>query len=106
MGEVGKGVRLGKPKPVEPPEQLNEGTVIGVERGPGRVVPTRGFAPVVANDEWLPEDHTASRWCIRPGGLLPRLHRPEHFLMFDPTLPRYRRCSRCGQTIYLYRVRG
>jgi len=93
-----------KDEPAIPPERLDEGTYTGVERGPERAVPGRGFAPIVPNEAWRPEDHTASRWCVRPGGIVPRLHRPEHFLLFDPSLPRYRRCVRCGQTIYLYRV--
>jgi hypothetical protein len=96
------------PVEVEPPEPLGGGTYIGVERGPARAIPSKGFAPVIPNDAWEPAipDHTPSRWCIRRGGLLPRLHRPEHFLIFDPTIPRYRRCARCGQTIYLFKVRG
>jgi hypothetical protein len=96
-----------EPEPV-PPETLEGGTLVGVERGPERAIPSHGFAPVIPNDAWesaIP-DHTPTRWCIRRGGLLPRLHRPEHFLIFDPTIPRYRRCARCGQTIYLYKLRG
>ena len=94
---------------VVPPERLNEeGTYIGVERGPERAVPSQGFAPVIPNEAWdvaIP-DHRPTRWCVKPGGLRPRLHRPHDFLLFDPTIPRYRRCGRCGQTIYLYRLRG
>lgn len=95
------------PEP-DPPEALEGGTYIGVERGPERAIPSHGFAPVIPNEAWEPAipSHEASRWCLRPGGVIPRFHRPEHFLIFDPTLPRYRRCSRCGQTIYLYKLRG
>lgn len=96
-------------RPPEPPEALGDGgTYIGVERGPARAVPSKGFAPVIPNEAWEPAipDHSPSRWCVKRGGLVPRLHRPEHFVIFDPGLPRYRRCARCGQTIYLYKVRG
>jgi hypothetical protein len=85
---------------------VNEGTVIGVERGPERAVPGRGFAPVVPNDAWDAEDHSMPYWCVRRGGIIPRVHRPEHFLLFDPGLPHYRRCFRCGFTVYVMSGRG
>lgn len=98
---LGDNSRLDVPSADHSPD-----TIIGVEVGPERAVPDRGFAPVVPNDEWEAYDHQPSRWCVRVGGIAPRLHRPEHFVLFDPGLPHYRRCSRCGQTIYLYKLRG
>ncbi len=86
-------------------DDLDPGTVIG-EPEHSRAVPASGFAPVVANDEWESTDPAPPRWCVPRGGLVPRLHRPEHFVMFDFALPRYRRCARCGATLYVVRGRG
>lgn len=87
-------------------DELDPGTVIGTEVGPARAVPATDLgSPVVRNDAWVPTEQTMTRWCLRPGGIVPRLHRPEHFIMFDPGLPRYRRCTRCGQTVYIMRGR-
>jgi len=65
--------------------------------------------PVVPNDHWdriAPTPTEAPYWCVKPGGVVPRVHRSEHFVIFDPGLPRYRRCSRCGFTVYVLRGRG
>jgi len=104
-------VALGEPRRDRHPEglqgldvpigDLSPGTLIGVEVGPERAVPSQGFAPIVPNDAWESEDHSMPRWCVRRGGIVPRLHRPEHFLLFDLSLPSYRRCPRCGWTIVI-----
>lgn len=64
---------------------------------------TEHGGPAIPNDAHRPTDLDMPRWCVRPGGIAFRLHRPEHFLMFDPSLAHYRRCSRCGATIYVTR---
>jgi hypothetical protein len=82
-------------------DDLDPGTVIGTEVGPSRAIGRSGWAPVVPNDAHYPTPHEAPRWCVVPGsGIVPRRHRPEHFLIFDPGLPHYRRCARCGATTY------
>ncbi len=88
----GEGGRLAEGEGFEPPA-----TRIGVEVGPDRA----GAGPIVPNEAWEPVEHGAPRWCVRPGGIIPRFHRIEHFLIFDPGLPAYRRCPRCGSTVYL-----
>lgn len=77
------------------------GTVIGIEVGPSRAIGHSGWAPVVPNNRHYPTPHDAPKWCLRVGGIVPRLHRTEHFLIFDPGLPHYRRCPRCGVTVYM-----
>lgn len=64
---------------------------------------TEHGGPAIANDAHQPVDHGMPKWCVRPGGVVYRLHRKEHFLAFDPGLPHYRRCSRCGATVYVTR---
>jgi len=124
VSEIGKGVRLHRSASGEwEAERENSeqgvslvkgvslspehsGTLIGVEIGPERAIPSEGFAPVVANEAWEPVDHSMPYWCIRRGGIWPRVHQPEHFLLFDPALPAYRRCPRCGWTVYTGVGRG
>ena len=85
---------------------LDPGTRIGVERGNFRAIGRDGYAPIVSNDEHRATNHKAPRWCVVPGsGIVPRRHRPEHFLVFDPILPHYRRCPRCGATVYVMKAR-
>lgn len=60
----------------------------------------RGVAHVVPNEVWSQHRRQPLRWCVRPGGIIPRLHRREHYVLFDPGLPYYGRCLRCGDTAY------
>lgn len=72
---------------------------------PARAIGREGYAPVVRNDDHVPTDHAMKKWCVVPGsGVVPRRHRPEHFLVFDSALPHYRRCPRCGSTVYIGRA--
>jgi hypothetical protein len=61
-----------------------------------------GVAPVRPND-WRPAAGVTriipSIWCRR-GLMVPRRHHAGSFVIFDVSLPHYRRCVRCGQTIY------
>lgn len=120
MSEVGKGVRLTKASGEwEVAGEKTGASSLGdmgagrhdhspgiIYEGPERAIPSRGFAPIVPNDAWEPDDLAPPYWCVRPGGVWPRVHRPEHFLLFDPGLSAYRRCPRCGATIYTGMGRG
>ncbi len=78
MSELDPGTRIGKPEA----ERFGDG-------------------PVVPNDAHVPELDRIPYWCVRRGGVLPRVHQPEHFRMFDPALPYYLRCDRRGATVHL-----
>lgn len=82
----------------------NEASPVGLDPNTSIGVPLAerfGDGPIVPNDEHPASSDLIPYWCFRPGGIFPRVHRPEHFLMFDRGLPTYRRCSRCGATVHL-----
>lgn len=56
--------------------------------------------PPVPNDSWRPASTRPGRWCRRSWCSIPRRHQSQDFVRFDPALPSYYRCSRCGAQAY------